>query len=183
MKPNRVKKLFAEYIREIVFGLEDSLVSTLGAIVGIAVGSQSRFVVILSGLVILAAEATSMSAGSYLSSKSATETEEHLHTTHSKHKHQVNPIFGAGIMGIFYLCGGCIPLIPFFLLDVHSAILPSIILTALSLFLVGYWASKFTKRSALKSGLEMMSISLAAAIVGYLVGYAVSHYYGVNLPV
>jgi len=183
MKPARIKQLMAEYIREIVFGLEDSLVSTLGAIIGIAVGSQSRFVVILSGLVILAAEATSMSAGSYLSSKSATDTEKQLHSSSKEHDHKTNPVLGAIVMGLFYLFGGCIPLLPFFLLDVQTAIVPSVGLTALSLFLVGYWASRFTKRPAIKSGLEMMSVSLAAAIIGYLVGYAVSLYYGVNLPV
>ncbi len=183
MKQMKIKHFVAEYIREIIFGLEDSLVSTLGAIIGIAVGSQSRFMVILSGLVILAAEATSMSAGSYLSSKSATDTEKHLHTSSKDHDHKTNPVFGAVIMGLFYLVGGCVPLLPFFLFDVQTAIIPSIGMTALCLFLIGYWASRFTKRPAVKSGIEMMSVSLAAAIIGYLVGYAVSLYYGVNLPI
>jgi len=60
-------------IREIVFGMEDSLVSTLGAITGIAAGTGSTFVVVLSGTVLIFAEALSMTAGSYLSSKSAQE--------------------------------------------------------------------------------------------------------------
>lgn len=59
--------------REIVFGLEDSLVSTLGATAGVAVGSGDRYVVILAGLVLVAVEAVSMAAGSYLSTKSAEE--------------------------------------------------------------------------------------------------------------
>ena len=60
-------------IREIVFGMEDALVSTLGAITGIAAGTGSTFVVVLSGIVLIFAEALSMTAGSYLSSKSAQE--------------------------------------------------------------------------------------------------------------
>ncbi|MFH1711847.1 MAG: VIT1/CCC1 transporter family protein [Patescibacteria group bacterium] len=63
-------------IREIVFGLEDSLVSTLGAITGIAAGTGNSFVVILSGVVLIFVEAVSMAAGSYLSSKSAREVYE-----------------------------------------------------------------------------------------------------------
>lgn len=59
--------------REIVFGLEDSLVSTLGATAGVAVGSGDRYVVILAGLVLVVVEAISMAAGSYLSTKSAEE--------------------------------------------------------------------------------------------------------------
>ncbi len=58
-------------MREIVFGLEDSLVSTLGAVAGVAVGSGDRYVIVLSGLVLVAVEAISMSAGSFLSTQSA----------------------------------------------------------------------------------------------------------------
>lgn len=57
-------------IREIVFGMEDGMVSTLGAITGIAVGSQDRFSVILAGMVIIAVESISMGIGSYISSSS-----------------------------------------------------------------------------------------------------------------
>lgn len=64
-------------IRELVFGLEDGLVSTLGAVIGIAAGTEQRGVVILSGVVIIAVEALSMAAGSYLSSKSHRQLQEH----------------------------------------------------------------------------------------------------------
>ncbi len=60
-------------IRELVFGLEDSLVSTLGVVVGIAAGVADTRVVILSGVVLVVVEAVSMSAGSFLSSKSHRE--------------------------------------------------------------------------------------------------------------
>lgn len=184
MQKGTFKRQIAENIREVVFGLEDSLVSTLGAVVGIAVGSQSTFIVILSGLVILASESTSMAAGSYLSSKSAADTERNLHAKdRDRVEHQENPLRGAVVMGVFYLAGGFIPLAPFFLMQVHKAILPSIALTACSLFLVGLWASRFTKRSPVRSGVEMLSVSLAAAGIGYLVGFVVSRYFGVPLSV
>lgn len=57
-------------LREGVFGLQDGLVSTLGALTGIAGGTQSREHVLLAGAVVVAVEAMSMAAGSYLSSKS-----------------------------------------------------------------------------------------------------------------
>lgn len=67
---------WTDTLREAVFGLEDGIVSTLGALVGIAIGTQDRFVVALSGLVIIAVESLSMAAGSYLSSKSEREVTE-----------------------------------------------------------------------------------------------------------
>lgn len=63
-------------IREVIFGIEDGMVSTMGALTGIAVGSSNRFVVILSGLVLVAVEAVSMAVGSYLSSKSERAIDE-----------------------------------------------------------------------------------------------------------
>ncbi|MEA3248853.1 MAG: VIT1/CCC1 transporter family protein [Patescibacteria group bacterium] len=57
-------------IRELIFGLEDGIVSTGGAVIGIAAGTGDKKIVILSGIVIVIVEALSMAAGTYLSSKS-----------------------------------------------------------------------------------------------------------------
>lgn len=61
---------FVQSLRDIVFGLEDGMVSTLGAITGIAIGSQNHFTIILSGFVIIVVESISMGIGSYVSNKS-----------------------------------------------------------------------------------------------------------------
>ncbi len=63
-------------IRQVIFGMEDGMVSTMGAITGIAVGSRDHFIIVLSGVVIIAVESISMGVGSYLSSKSEREIEE-----------------------------------------------------------------------------------------------------------
>ena len=63
----------ASLIREVVFGMEDGLVSTMGAVTGIAAGTHDHFIVVLSGFVIIAVESISMAVGSYLSSKSELE--------------------------------------------------------------------------------------------------------------
>ncbi len=57
-------------LREVVFGMEDGMVSTLGAVTGIAIGSQDHFTVILAGMVIIAVESISMGVGSYLANRS-----------------------------------------------------------------------------------------------------------------
>ncbi len=173
----RFRHAIVDSMREIVFGLEDSFVSTLGAVTGIAVGSQSTYIVILSGLVLIAAESTSMAAGSYLSSKNATEAENILHKKKSKEKSR--PVRAAAVMGVSYFVGGFVPLTPYFYLPIEKAIYPSVIFTVICLFLVGAWAATYTKRSKIKSGLEMAGVSLFAALIGYLIGIVVSHYLGV----
>ena len=54
------KSNFASVLKEIVFGVEDGMVSTLGSITGIAVGSGNHSTVLLAGSVIIAVESISM---------------------------------------------------------------------------------------------------------------------------
>ena len=70
------KSMIIPAIREVVFGVEDGMVSTLGVLVGIAIGTNSYFVIILSGFVIIIVESMSMGVGSYLSAKSVKEIAE-----------------------------------------------------------------------------------------------------------
>ena len=69
----KARLTLSSVVEEVVFGVEDSLVSTLGTLTGIAIGTQSMFAVVLSGVVLIFAEAVSMMAGSYLSSKAESE--------------------------------------------------------------------------------------------------------------
>jgi len=66
-----------EVIRDFVFGMEDGLVSNLGLVLGVYVGGGDAFTIILAGFASMFTGAFSMSAGSYLSSKSQREVYEH----------------------------------------------------------------------------------------------------------
>lgn len=171
-----LKKYLEENIREIVFGLEDSLVSTLGAITGIAAGTGNAYVVILSGVVLIFVESLSMSAGSYLSSKSAAEASRY------RKKDSTGVAVRAGfVMGVFYLFGGAFPLLPYFLLPVGQATAPSIVITAVALFLLGIGKAKVVGTKWLRSGLEMTLVSLSAAALGFLVGRVVAVIFGLSI--
>ena len=65
-------------LRDAVFGTQDGLISTLGALTGIAEGTRSGEAVVIAGFVIIVVESLSMAAGSYLSSKSQREYLERL---------------------------------------------------------------------------------------------------------
>lgn len=165
-------------MREIVFGLEDSLVSTLGTITGIAAGTQSQYIVVLSGLVLIAVEATSMSAGSYLSTKSSVAAER---ASGARTHEEITPRRSAAVMGAFYLAGGFVPLTPYLLLPVDIAFVPSIALTGVSLFGLGWWSAAFTKEDRVKAGLEMFGVSMGAAAIGYVIGWLVRTWFGVTV--
>lgn len=65
-------------LRDAVFGTQDGLISTLGALTGIAAGTRDPNAVVVAGFVIIVVESLSMSAGSYLSSKSQRQYLERL---------------------------------------------------------------------------------------------------------
>lgn len=68
------KETLGRYLRDTIFGLEDGMISTLGAITGIAVGVRDHTIVLLSGIVVICVESISMTAGTFLASRSHMES-------------------------------------------------------------------------------------------------------------
>lgn len=217
-------------VREVVFGMEDGMVSTLGALTGIATGSNNHFFVVLSGFVIISVESISMAVGSYLSSKSERAIDERkLHEERmelkqypeeereelvgmyvkdgwpktlaeemaleaSKNKKlflqemayrelkivpekMERPLQNAVAMGISYVVGGVIPLLAYFFLPLETAIVYSIVVTLVGLFILGVATTTFSHRVWWQAGLEMLFLAAAAAGIGYGVGRVVDIYW------
>lgn len=74
----KIKNKIKPLVRDIVFGLEDGMVSTLGALTGVAIGSNNQSIILLSGVVVIAVESVSMGIGSYLSNQTEHEMREQL---------------------------------------------------------------------------------------------------------
>ena len=154
-------------IREVIFGMEDSLITSLGTVTGMAAGGQDRFVILLSGVVVTIISIASMSAGSYLSAKSTTGIQKPLQ---SESNLVLASLRSALTMAVSYAAGGFLPLLPYLFFPISSALYLAPCFTAIILFCVGVGSAHYTKRSMWKSGLEMMGVSLGAAVIGYLIG-------------
>lgn len=167
-------------LREIIFGLEDGTVSTLGVIIGIAAGTNNRAIVILSGLVVIFVESLSMAAGTYLSNKSKLEAhirdDRHSFLPRFFHRHSLfkEPLDESLSMGASYVLGGSIALLSFFLLPPFTAIFSAVIFSFAFLFIVGFFKGKIVEVNPLRSGLEMLTVSASAALIGFVVGKSVS---------
>ena len=70
------KAALAVFVRNFVFGVEDSLVSTAGLLSGLAVAHTARETIFTAGVVLICVEAFSMAAGSFLSEESTEEYEQ-----------------------------------------------------------------------------------------------------------
>lgn len=153
------------YIRNFVFGVEDSLVSTVGLLSGIAVAGTMEHTIVLAGIVLISVEAFSMGAGSLLSEHSAREISL---------KQEV-PIGGslksALIMFFSYFFAGFIPLAPYIFMNVSSAFPTSIGASLVTLLLLGTLSGKVAGISPLRPALQMLFIGGAAIALGTFVGF------------
>lgn len=172
-------------VREIIFGLEDGTVSTLGILVGIAIGTNNKSLVVLSGLVVIFVESLSMAAGTYLSNKSqqevhlAEDKKSPLKSLFHRHK-QALPLKESVFMGASYILGGIISLTSFLIFPVRTAVISAVLASFVFLFIIGFVKGKLAQINSIKSGLEMVLVSASASFIGYVVGRVASTILSIN---
>ena len=84
----------------------------------------------------------------------------------------VSPTKTAMIVGLATMFGSIIPLTPFFLLGVKTAVIFSLVVSAIALFVTGAIEGKLTVGHWAKKGLQLAVIGMVAALIGFLVGKA-----------
>ena len=154
------------YFRNFIFGVEDSLVSTVGLVAGIAAAGVSQAIILTTGTVLIFVEAFSMGVGSFLSETSAQEYE-------NKSGGKPKSARAAVIMFVSYFIAGFIPLGPYVLLSVGAAFWTSIILSIVALFFLGVVSARISRSSLFKIGLRMSLLGGLAIVIGVVVGVAV----------
>jgi vacuolar iron transporter family protein len=78
-------------------------------------------------------------------------------------------------IGISYIVGGLIPLSPYILIpNITTALIVSVIVTLIALFLFGYIKGRFTGTKPLKSGLQTVFVGGVAAGVAFLLARLIS---------
>lgn len=79
------------------------------------------------------------------------------------------------VMGVTFAVGALIVLLPYiFVSSTRPALVAALAATAVVLFGVGYFEGWLARRMRWRSGLRFLLIALAAATVGYLIGFATS---------
>ena len=154
----------ALFIKNFIFGVEDSLVSTSGLISGIAAAQSSKSVIFLTGTILIFVEAFSMGVGSYLSEEFAED-----YTKLNRPKLHLSLISGL-IMFLSYFISGFLPLVPYLFFEIKTALFISITVSLLALFLLGAISAKFWHVSILKHGLKMLIIGGLAILIGIVIG-------------
>jgi VIT1/CCC1 family predicted Fe2+/Mn2+ transporter len=88
-----------------------------------------------------------------------------------------NPVADGLLMGVAFLAGALVPLLPFMLVSaVRGGLIAGMATTALVLFAVGYFfeGRLSDERHPWISGLRFLAIALGAATAGYLIGLLIA---------
>lgn len=149
----------ATYLRNFIFGVEDSLVSTVGLLTGVAIAGVSQNIIILTGVVLIIVEALSMAVGSFLSEASVQEVSQGTADKHS--------VGGGGVMFVSYVLAGLVPLAPYVVVTGALAIYLSVICSLVALFVLGLVSGSLIGGRRFTWGIRMMlvgGIAIAAGI-------------------
>ncbi|MFO0704438.1 MAG: VIT1/CCC1 transporter family protein [Candidatus Andersenbacteria bacterium] len=153
------------YVRNIVFGIEDSLVSTVGLLSGIAVGNVPTRTILLTGLVYTLVEGFSMAMGSFLSEYSAEEyTQKRVPPLKKSLKEGT-------IMFFSYFSTGFIPLAPYLFIDsTRHAFYVSVVLSLAAIFIMGAIFGRLSRINWFRNAVRVLIVGGISVAIGITIG-------------
>lgn len=154
----------ASYFRNFVFGVEDSLVSTVGLVSGIALAGLGSAHILMTGVVLVFVEAFSMAAGAFLSERSS---EEYLRQSSVS---PVRSIVAALIMFFSYLISGIIPIAPYVYFEPGLAFTISVAGSLAALFILGAVGAQVSGTHTWSRAIQMAVVGGIAILLGIAVG-------------
>ena len=93
------------------------------------------------------------------------------------------PLQAALIMGLSFIVGAVVPILPYMFSSGVAAFYLSALLGGVTLFGVGSLKGKLAGQSLFLSGFKFFLIAVSAAVVGYLIGLVVQHFFpGIAIP-
>lgn len=148
------------YWRNLTFGIEDGLVSTVGLLSGIAAANVPKSTIILTGIVLILVEAFSMGIGSFLTEHSVEEMKKH-------HEVPTGQAITGGIIMLFsYFFAGFIPLFPYWVFAQPQALPVSIIASLFTLVILASISANKFKVNIIKHTIEITILGSIAIGVG-----------------
>lgn len=149
------------------FGLTSGTITTLGLMVGLLSGTNSRFVVIGGILTIAIADAFSDALGIHMSEES-----ENKHNEKEIWESTIITFLSKAIYALSFL-------IPVFLIpDLFNAVIVNIIYGLSILCILSYYISKEQKTKAWKVIMEHLVIAMLVIVIAYFLGEGVRIIFG-----
>jgi VIT1/CCC1 family predicted Fe2+/Mn2+ transporter len=164
------------YIRDLIYGANDGIITTFAVVAGVAGGALSTRAVLIIGAANLFADGLSMGVGNYLSIRS----HESARAAQGLPEEEARPARHGTATFLAFVVAGAIPLVPYLFLGAAATWI-SVVATFAALFIVGSMRAIVTIDRWWSAGLEMLGLGAlvaaaaygAGAFVAYLVGGAI----------
>lgn len=147
------------FVRNLVYGLEDSIISTTGFLLAVKFAGMAIPVISLAGSLLVIVEALSMSFGALVADESFLLQSRTPYTIQ-------DTLFYALTMLVAYLAAGFMLLTPFYL-QLKNQYIYTLVMAIISLFLVTRFASRSTQKAMILTiaGCGILGIS---TVVGFI---------------
>ena len=169
-----MRGIIRRYIKDIIYGANDGIVTTFAVVAGSVGAGLSTKVILILGFSNLLADGFSMGAGNFLGSRSEKEVAQA-----AGEKYVKSAFTPALLTFLSFVIAGALPLLPFVFGDGGNFFL-AIMTTAGALFTVGATLGAMVMhRHWALWGLDMLFVGGIASVIAYGIGYLIGQIIGV----
>jgi VIT1/CCC1 family predicted Fe2+/Mn2+ transporter len=159
------------YVRELIYGANDGIITTFAVVAGVTGGGLSLRVVLIIGAANLTADGLSMAVGNYLSIRS----HESVLETQDLPEEEAFPLRHACATFLAFVVAGAVPLTPYMIpMLSFDRFVSSAVLTFVAMFVVGASRASIANVRWWKAGLEMSGLGAVVAAFAYGSGAVVA---------
>ncbi len=180
------RQVHPERVRNIFLGLNDGLVEILGAVSGFFIAFQSATAVLLASFTVAVAGAFSMAAGSFVAVGAEREAEEvergkerYLKGTLNASSKEDHPFGAASLVGISYLIGAAIPILPVFF-GAENIILSFLVSMGVVIVVSSFLAFLSGADVKRRIGINVIIVALAVGVTA-CIGILARRYLGIEI--
>jgi VIT1/CCC1 family predicted Fe2+/Mn2+ transporter len=166
VQPRGITETARHYIRDLVLGANDGLITTFAVVSGVAGGALSPAAVIVIGAANLAADGVSMGVGNLL----AIRADERAREAANLPEQEAFPWKHGAVTLLAFVLAGSVPLLPYLVPGAGQRLAWSTACTFATLFGLGAARASITVDKWWRSGLETLLLGAVVAIAAYAAG-------------
>ena len=171
IEPRGALQVARHYVREIVYGANDGIITTFAVVAGVAGGGLAARVVLICGVANLLADGLSMAVGNFLSIRS----HESVLEAEGRPEEEAFPARHAWVTFIAFVVAGTVPLIPYLLSgSTAGRFTTAIALSFVTMFAIGAARALISNVSWWRAGSEMLGLGAVVTAVAYASGAVIA---------
>jgi VIT1/CCC1 family predicted Fe2+/Mn2+ transporter len=171
VEPRTALGVAQHYIRDVVYGANDGIITTFAVVAGVTGGTLAPVTVLVLGVANLLADGLSMGVGNYLGIRS----DERVREAQQLPEQEAYPARHGIATFVAFVAAGAVPLLPYVFPGVATNLFAaSTVLSLIVLFAVGAARARVGAGSWWLNGLEMLGLGVIVGAVAYYGGAIVA---------